>query len=212
VLANAIVFKGTWEEQFKPESTATADFQLASGASVPVAMMHKDGTIAHGAIPGGQVAVLAFKGEDLSMVVLVPDAKDGLPTVEAALTSDALAQWIGAAKASELNVALPRFGISYGSDLVPVLKALGVGAAFDLSTADFSAMDGARDLYVGAVVHKAVVTVDEQGAEAAAATGVEVRTVSMPPSVIADHPFLFLIYDHVTQSVLFMGRMDDPSK
>jgi serpin B len=107
---------------------------------------------------------------------------------------------------------LPKFSITSSFDLPVALQALGIVSAFDPDTADFSGMDGQRDLYIQRAIHKAVVTVDEEGAEAAAATGISMGVgAAIPMQFTADHPFLFLIHDEVTGSILFLGRLADPT-
>jgi len=214
VLANAIVFKGAWANHFDLARTADGAFQLSDGRTIQARMMHRRGTIATAGFPGGRLGVMPFRGKDLSMIVLLPERADGLAALEAQLTGDAVAEWIGRAQSphvDEVEIALPKFGVTSGVELPKVLEALGMVSAFDPNTADLSGIDGTRNLYIQKVVHKATVTVDENGAEAAAATGVGVGTTSLPPSFVADHPFVFAIYDHVTGSILFLGRLQDPS-
>ena len=213
VLANAILFKGTWEHQFDPGDTSEAPFHLADGSSVTAEMMSKEDTIAQTLIPGGRLGVLPFKGEDLAMVLLLPDSPDGLPALEAQLTGAALGEWIAAAHKGDekATVRIPKFEMKDSFHVDAVLQALGVTSAFDPDLADFSAMDGQRDLYLQTTVHKAVIKVDEKGAEAAAATGASMGATSVPEPFEADRPFTLLIYDQVTSSVLFMGRMADPT-
>ena len=212
VLANAIVFKGTWERRFDPSATSQQPFHLASGQTVQVAMMQKSDPLATAAIPGGTLGILPFGGKDLSMVVVLPDAADGLPAIEAQLGGDAIAHWMALAHATqERPLALPRLSLDSSADLVGVLSNLGVTTAFDPLAADFSGIDGRRDLVIQTIIHKAVFNVDEDGAEAAAATGVVVAPASLPTPFIADHPFVFFIFDHVTGTILFMGRVTDPT-
>jgi serpin B len=213
VLVNAILFKGTWEHEFEQGGTREAPFRLADGSTVTVQMMSKDDVIAQTFIPGGRLGVLPFKGQDLAMVVLLPDDPDGLPALEAQLTGPALDEWIAASELAdkEAPIRLPKFEMEASLPLVDMLKALGITSAFDPDLADFSAMDGQRDLYLQTIVHKAVIQVDEHGAEAAAATGGVVTDVSAPLPFEVDRPFAFLIYDQVTGSVLFMGRVADPT-
>ena len=214
-LANAIVFKGTWALKFAPD-TATAPFHLASGQTLQVPMMQKSDRLAVAGIPGGSLGILPFSGNDLSMVLLVPDQPDGLPAIEAELTGDAITQWIARAQelyahAQAVPVLLPRFSLETSTELPEALAALGVISAFDPLAADFSGIDGQRDLYLQSALHKAVIKVDENGAEASAATGVVAVPTSIPESFAADRPFVFLIYDHVTRTILFLGRVTDPT-
>jgi serpin B len=156
--------------------------------------------------------VLPFRGEDLSLLVLLPDEPSGLPAIEAQLSGASLAGWIASAHApsSRTEVVLPKFHLESKFELPPVLEQLGVATAFDPSRADFSAMDGQRDLVLKRALHRAVISVDEEGAEAAAATGVSAGPTSVPVGFQVDRPFVLMIYDHVTGSVLFMGRVADP--
>lgn len=142
-----------------------------------------------------------------------PDTADGLPALEAQLTGAAISGWIaGAQPGPEANdVVLPKFAIASDFSLPDTLVKLGIVTAFDPDLADLSGIDGARDLFVDKAVHKAMITVDEDGAEAAAATGIGVGDASAPEPFRADHPFVFAIYDAVTGSILFMGRVTDPT-
>jgi serpin B len=132
-----------------------------------------------------------------------------LPALEKGLTADRLGEIVGKLQAHPVDVSLPRFKTTAEFQLNETLAALGMKKAF--ADADFSGMDGRRDLAISAVVHKAFVEVNEKGTEAAAGTGVVVA-VSKPPDFQADHPFLFLIRDTRNGSVLFLGRINDPTK
>src|SRR5262249_14426479 len=150
-----------------------------------------------------------FKGKDLSLVVLLPGAPDGLAALEAGLDGPTLVQAIGSAQVygEATDVTFPKLPLTSSFDLASGLGALGVTSVFDPTRADLSGIDGGYDLYVSSAVHKAVITIDEQGAEAAAATGVAVTDTSLPAPFAVDRPFVFLIYDHVTSSILFIGRV-----
>ena len=214
VLANAIVFKGNWDTQFDASKTADGTFHVAGGADVSAPLMHASLSIATAPIAGGQLGVLPFRGKDIAMVVMLPDAPDGLPQLEAQLTGDGIAQAIAAAKPFEepSEVTLPKFSFEQDQSLNALLQGLGIVSAFDPETADFSGIDGMHDLFVQAAIHDAVITVNEQGAEAAAATGIGVGTEASPPSFIADHSFAFAIFDQVTGSILFLGHVADPTR
>jgi serpin B len=213
VAANAISFKGRWHQRFDPANTRTATFWRADGSSVQTPMMHRMDTAATGVFRGGHIGVLPFQGEDLSMVFVLPETRDGLAALEAQLSGDALTHWIGLAAptSSPVDIVVPRFNITSALDLPPALEALGITSAFDPSAADFSALDGGRDLYVSHAVHQATIAVDEQGAEAAAATGIVGDTRSGPQDLVVDRPFVFAIYDHVTGTILFLGHVTDPT-
>lgn len=211
VLVNAIVFKGKWTVAFDRDRTRPAPFTLASGEQVDVMMMAKSDLISMAPIDNGRLGVLPFRGGDLSMIVLVPDEAGGLPALAASLTAESLATAIArAGNERRASVKLPRFAFEAEMDLPQALQALGIVSAFDPGRADLSGIDGTRSLYVTEAVHKAVISVDEDGAEAAAGTGVGEGEVSAPPELAVDRPFLFLIHDHVTGSILFLGRVNDP--
>ena len=204
VLANAIYFKGNWASQFKPEHTHPAPFKLADGTTVEVPMMSltKDFRLAH--TDEFQVLELPYEGDNLSMLVLLPNKMDGIPP----LTMETLSALEFHKPA--VMVQLPKFKLESTFMLGDTLAAMGMPQAFT-EQADFSGMTGTRDLFIGVIVHKAFVEVNEEGTEAAAATAVVMPTSSMPPMFIADHPFLFLIRENSTGTILFIGRVVDPS-
>jgi serpin B len=163
---------------------------------------------------GVSMVELPYQGGNLSMVVLLPEAKDGLKALEGRLNEGNLATWLGdldKARETEVVVQLPKFKLSSQFGLKPTLAAMGMPTAFS-EAADFSGMDGTHDLFITAVVHQAVVEVNEQGTEAAAATAVVVglKSASMGPVFRADHPFLFLIRERQSGAILFLGRMANP--
>jgi serine protease inhibitor len=146
-------------------------------------------------------------------VILLPRKRDGLADLEKALSAEKLNRWVDELAVRETQVILPRFKVTSRFDLGQTLKQMGMPLAFTPGAADFSGMNGKRDLFIGKVIHQAWVEVDEQGTEAAAATAVGVMTTSIerPNLFCADHPFLFLIRDRETGSILFLGRVVDPS-
>jgi serpin B len=149
------------------------------------------------------------------MVVLLPKKVDGLAALEGKLTAANLAAWLGRLHEQEVNVALPRFKMTREFSLKGTQEALGMRRAFIAGGADFSGMSGTngRRLFISAVVHKAFVDVNEEGTEAAAATGVAVKALAarVTPVFRADRPFVFLIRDNRSGSVLFLGRLTNPS-
>lgn len=213
VLTNAIYFKGKWKEEFEPGATRNEDFFVTTDRKKPVPLMHRrdhfqgfeDGDL--------QIVELPYRGAALSMVVLLPRQKDGLPALEKQLSHERLSGWLGQLASTEVDLALPRFKMTSEFRLDQALRTLGMRQAF-ADTADFSGMDGTRDLYIQAAIHKAFVEVNEEGTEAAAATGIVVKARAIPRQPMlfrADHPFLFLIRDVRTGSILFMGRVADPA-
>jgi serpin B len=159
-----------------------------------------------------QVAAIPYDGNELSMVLLVPKEIGGLADAEKDLSAENMEKWIAAAQPQDVELYLPRFRMEAQFQLADTLRGMGMASAFS-SRANFSGMDGTRDLFLSAVVHKAFVDVNEEGTEAAAATGVVARVASAPPPppvVRADRPFVFLIRHEATGNILFLGRVKRP--
>lgn len=214
VLVNAIYFKGQWQNPFDPQASAEAPFNLDPEKQVPVKMMTRRGM--HRLMDGEQVQVLElpYDGERLSMLVVLPRDPAGLAKLEQGLSLEMLETWLGSLLPLEAEVSLPRFSLGTSLRLDETLRTMGMQIAFS-DQADFSGMEPRRELTLGAVLHGAFVAVDEAGTEAAAATAVVIRTkaVNLAPVIFrADHPFLFLIHEKETGSILFMGRLTDPGK
>jgi serine protease inhibitor len=213
VLTNAIYFKGDWASPFKKERTHDAPFQVGAGEKVTVPLMEQ--TAKFGYLDGGtfQALELPYAGGDLSMVVFLPKQADGLAALEPRLTEANVRGWLAKLRPDEVRVALPRFKVEAGFDLARTLEELGMKQAFS-ADADFSGMDGRRDLFISAVLHKAFVDVNEEGTEAAASTAVIMTRAAarINPVFRADHPFVFLIRDTRSGSILFLGRVVNPSK
>ncbi len=210
VLTNAIYFKGNWAARFDAAKTEDAPFHVAAGNDVTVPIMHQKQTFAVGYAQGVKLLELPYQGRDLSMIVLLPSAGNGLTDLESRLTPEDLDLWLGSMHDTEIEVYLPKFTMTSKFKLKQTLSALGMPIAFGPG-ADFSGMNGGGGLFISDAYHKAFVTVDEEGTEAAAATAVVIDRTSLPPEFRADHPFLFLIRDNVTGSILFLGRVVDPS-
>jgi serpin B len=214
VLVNAIYFKGAWAQAFKKSKTADAPFFRSPGEPVQAPLMNLTGNFKYAETNDLQILELPYRGSDVSMVILLPKA-GGLGALQKSLQPGPLDGWIGQTRPVEINVFLPRFKLTHQFRLESVLSALGMTDPFS-ARADFSGMDGARDMLISAVIHKAFVDVNEEGTEAAAATAVVMRgmAVRREPSLTfrADHPFLFLIRENHSGSILFMGRLADPTK
>lgn len=213
VLTNAIYFKGLWLAQFKKEATKDAPFHVTSDKTTTVPMMNQTGSFKYLRGDGFKALELPYHGDRLSMVVFLPEEVDGLADFEKTLTAENLAKWLPRLrKTPNVVVGLPKFTVTAEFSLSKVLKTLGMTDAFTDGVADFSGMDGTKNLFISAVIHKAFVDVNEEGTEAAAATAVVVGVTSVvePPVFRADHPFLFLIRDTVSGSILFLGRVVNP--
>ena len=213
VLVNAIYFKGNWASQFDPKLTKQSGFSVSGHAKTQVSMMYQKGKFGYGEIEGAQLLELPYVGKELSMVIVLPEKPEGLSGVENQFTVKNLDAWLSRLSQQDVNVYLPKFKVTWGTfELNRPLKALGMEKAFG-SGADFSGMDRTRSLLIGLVLHKAFVEVNEEGTEAAAATAVVMkRNGGRKYIFLADRPFLFLIRDKATGSILFLGRVLDPSK
>jgi serpin B len=216
VLVNAIYFKGSWTREFDKHSTTKAPFTVTPNQKPEVPLMNLTADFKYAEVDGLQLLELPYVGDDLSMIVLLPRELDGLKGMEDLLNTQTLDLWLAQAREQKVAVFLPKFKLSAQFSLAKPLAEMGMTDAFS-PNANFSGMDGERDLFISAVVHKAFVDVNEEGTEAAAATGVVMRmnAVMMPrptPIFRADHPFIFLIRDNHSGSVLFLGRLVDPTR
>ncbi len=214
VLTNAVYFHGIWTAPFKKDHTKEEDFHLTSSDKIKVPLMHRQNEYRYGDVDNLQILELPYGDGSLSMVILLPKEIDGLSDLEAKLSNENLNRWVSKLSMGEVKVYLPKFKTTSQFQLGDTLKSLGMTTAFNPNTADFSGMTGNRDLHISAVVHKAFVDVDEEGTEAAAATGILMKRASASPRTRpvfrADHPFVFLIRDNRYGSLLFMGRIQNP--
>ena len=220
VLINAIYFKSKWQTPFKKASTTEAQFSVTSDKTTTAHFMHGTERFNYAETDDLQLLELPYASNTLSMIILLPKTGDGLPAVESRLTWQNLAslrQQLSqpAAVSRRVDVYLPRFKLTSQFSLGDTLAGMGMSSAFS-PQADFSGMDGARDLFLSAVVHKAFVEVNEEGTEAAAATGVTMRALAVRPLPVpifrADHPFIFLIQETHSGSILFLGRVSNPAE
>jgi serpin B len=217
VLTNAIYFKGDWASPFKKEQTKEEPFHLSADKKADAPLMRQ--TEEYGFLDGGsfQALELPYSGKNLTMMVLLPKKVDGLADFEKDFTADKLAAWIGKLRKQKVIVALPKFKTTQQISLAPTLSEMGMKKAFTAG-ADFSGMRGdPGELALSDVIHKAFIDVNEEGTEAAAATAVAlaasaVRVEAPTPVFRADHPFVFLIRDTRSDSILFLGRIVDPAK
>lgn len=212
VLTNAIYFKGSWARRFKTDRTGEEPFWTASGTAVMAPMMNGQDEFGYLEDETLQALEMPYAGDHLSMVVLLPRTIDGLKGLEDMLSAEELTARLDGTGKREVRVCMPKFTMTAQFELAKTLGAMGMPEAFS-EAADFSGMTGGRDLFISAVVHKAFVDVNEEGTEAAAATGAAMRLTAAPappPLFRADHPFIFLIRHNPSGSILFLGRVARP--
>jgi len=223
VLTNAVYLKAPWAKPFEKSATRPEPFSLEPGRAVDVPFMHGSERLVAGRVGEGEEAAtvceIPYEGRRLVMVVVVPDAVDGLDEVVGELDGDWRTKWAagqGDVRPRRVQLSLPKWTARKPLGLNEALKTLGMTSAFDASAADLSGIDGTRELFVSDVVHEGFVDVSEEGTEAAAATGVMVGVRSMVPPpedplvVKADRPFAWAIVDRETGAVLFAGTVADP--
>ena len=218
-IVNAVYFKGTWTTQFPEEHTKAMDFWTGSevtsadfmGFETPMVFnyAHSD---------GAQVLQLPYKGDRLSMIVILPDDRDNIKDFEESLSTEMIRKWQGDLKETEVEVLIPKFEMKIRYGLVKPLTDMGMGDVFDSylanlrGMADVSKLPG--NIYVSNAIHEAYVKVNEEGSEAAAVTVIIVTTESESPPIprfVADHPFTFIIQDDESGTILFMGKISDPT-
>lgn len=210
VLTNAIYFNGKWVLPFEENNTHDAPFALLDGSTVTVPMMSQMEHLRYGEGDGYQAVELPYRDSSLTMLFILPET-GRFEELEQALSAELVATITGELVPQQVNLFLPKFTFESEFNLSETLIQMGMPAAF--ADADFSGMTGNRDLFISEVLHKAYVAVDEEGTEAAAATAVIMRLGAvMDESVLMrlDHPFLFLIRDNSTGTILFFGRVLNP--
>jgi serine protease inhibitor len=214
VLTSAIYFYGKWQSPFKAANTTPEPFHLASGATVETKFMHQKAGFLYAETPAAQILEMKYDGTPIVFDILLPKTNDGLAALEQSLDADTLAAWLRTLARETVDVAVPKFRAESSFSLHGVLAQLGMANAFT-HEADFSGIEGRRDLYVSEVVHKAFVDVSEAGTEAAAATGIAVLALAKRKQrqivFRADHPFAFFIRDTATGVMLFEGRLAQPA-
>ncbi|MFU8795765.1 MAG: serpin family protein [Dehalococcoidia bacterium] len=212
VITNAIYFDAAWKYPF--DKGTDGPFYLLDGQQVTVLMMRQSQSLGYARGQGHQAVELLYDSGELSMVILLPDS-GRFREFEDDLDAHSVAATINSLRRTRVALTMPKFEFESDLDLKYTLQAMGMSDAFTWNTADFSGMTGGRDLFISDVVHKAFVSVDEEGTEAAAATGVIMAPTAMPPdpdvAVTIDRPFIFLIRDMETGAILFIGRVMNPT-
>jgi serpin B len=214
VLANAIYFNGSWLHPFNQNATAQAPFYAVDGSEISVDMMKLYGErFLYGQGQNYQVLNLPYLSSDFVMTLMVPDTS-AYEEFEASLTLESLSEILSGMSFERVDLEMPKFDFESSVDANDPLIVLGMGDAFDPDRADFSGITDEEALMITDVLHKATITVDEEGTEAAAATAVIVGVTSAMPdepiSLVIDRPFMFMIRHLRTNTILFMGRVVQP--
>ena len=215
-LINAIYFKGTWQTEFDPARTRDGTFHLATGSEKQVPMMTRTGEYPYyeNHEEKFQAISLPYGNGRTSMYIFLPYRESDLNAFLDDLDTENWKNWISQFNEQEVFLSMPKFKLEYEKTLNTPLQSLGMGIAFAPGRADFSRMADlealGQNLYIGEVLHKAVVEANEEGTEAAAVTSVGIRATSAPPAFMANRPFFFAIRDNETKTVLFMGTVVDP--
>jgi serine protease inhibitor len=210
-LVNAVYFKAPWTSPFGEHSTGNRPFTRADGAQVEVPTMVQDGPLRWFRDEDVQAVELLYADSAFSMVVVGPGERGDLGALIGGLTPERWNEWMGRFEASRLMLMMPKFRFDYGVQLAPPLDAMGMGIAFRPREADFSRIAPVDDLHISRVKQKSFIDVHELGTEAAAATATVMSVTSMPPLIHFDRPFLFAIRERSTGTILFIGRVGDPS-
>lgn len=212
-LINAVYFKGDWTYQFDESRTHDAEFTLVDGSNATVDMMSQGGEIDLRSTwsDGVLVADLPYGGDAFCMTILLPETAADIQSLVDDLTQTRWETWIAALDSSSMEVSLPKFTLEYEITLNDVLQALGMEVAFNPGAADFTRMYQPGGIWIDSVIHKTFVDVNEAGTEAAAVTAVTMRELSVPSSLTVNRPFVFVIRERFSGSILFMGKVLDPT-
>jgi serpin B len=214
VVTNAVYFLGTWMKPFDPKLTTNDAFFVRGTTSTKVPTMHRTGRMNYGEVDDVALAELPYGDGKMGMVIVLPKDKAGLPKVLGAMRGETIAKWQKALEMSqELDMALPKFELTWGKSIKGPLSKLGMNLVFS-EAADLSGISATGKMLVTDVFHKTYVRVDEKGTEAAAATGVVVGVTSLPPPpkpFVVDHPFVYYLVDKTNGRVLFIGSVVDPT-
>jgi serine protease inhibitor len=218
-LANAVYFKGRWQDEFRPAATRDRPFHTPGG-TIQHPLMHRTAHYGHLDEEGFSAVRLPYRGRTFAMYVLLPDSGVPLAAVRERLEADAWAGWIGGFRSREVQLALPRFRLDTRADLVAPLSDMGMTDAFDPRGARFTrlvdlSLLGDQNVYVSRASQQVFIEVNEEGTEAAAVTSIGAILDSVPPPplpFIVDRPFIFAIRDDATGALLFVGQVVDPSE
>lgn len=212
-ITNAVYLKGEWSHPFKPERTKAEPFIRADGTKTDCPMMHTSEMYGFAENDGFKSISLAYKGANLSMLILLPDAVDGLRGLEGKLDAAMIERVMRAGRPTEVDVALPKFTMKQEIALEDALKKMGMVDVFDAQRADLSGITPVKPAWASGVKQDTFIAVDEKGTEAAAVMSVHMMLAAKPKRAEfrADHPFLYMIVDGRTKTVFLMGRVMDPT-
>ncbi|GFX55582.1 uncharacterized serpin-like protein TK1782 [Trichonephila clavipes] len=212
VILNAVYFKGFWLHKFNEKHTFLQYFYNNGDEDnyEQVDMMHLKENFLYVEKESYKALELPYKGEDISMLILLPNSKDGLSNLENSLNSTFIQDLKQGMRKRKVEVALPKFRLEYSKSLKQQFQSLGMNKIFNAG-AHLDGINDSKQLLVSEIVHKAVLIVNEDGSEAAAATAAVIMlcSLSMDPEFIVDHPFLFIIYNSKNSLIYFMGRVDE---
>ena len=216
VITNSIYFNGSWTVPFPEEDTVNHDFWKRPSESVKTDFMRVQDRFDYASLDGAQIIRMPYVGDRLSMLVILPNDRDGIGSLESGVSAGQMAQWKQSMQSHEVSVFMPKFTMETSYSLPAYLSSLGMVDVFDDSLADLSGIAPVEPngLYVSEAIHKAYVDVNEVGTEAAAITAMVLAYTSSqppPPMFIANHPFIFIIQDDESGAILFMGRLSDPT-
>lgn len=214
-LINAIYFKGQWQKKFDKALTQNEPFHLLGGSQKNMPMMSQSGKYQYLRGDKFQAVSLPYGKGGMNLYLFLPDEGSSLNEFLKGLSYEKWEQWMQSFRSTPGEIKIPRFKLDYDRSLNDALKALGMGIAFTEGRADFSGISEQHKLFISEVKHKAIVEVNEEGTEAAAATSVGISRTSaiqtqQPFRFIADHPFLMAIRDQQTGGILFMGAVVEP--
>jgi serine protease inhibitor len=210
-MVNAVYFKAPWTVPFQPNATRPGTFTRRDGSVVDVPLMSVDRAFAMYQDDEVMMVELPYADTAFSMVLLAPAEQNTLDVLTAELTSRRWAELIGRLEPQRIMLNVPKFRFEYELEMKNVLAMMGMAVAFQPGVADFTRMADAKDLHISRVKQKAFIDVHELGTEAAAATSVVGSVTSMPPVLRFDRPFLFAIRERSSGTLLFVGRVGDPS-
>lgn len=218
-LINAVYFKGNWKSQFRPENTRTFSFTKDDESEIQIPMMYQQGEFYYGEFSDGsneaggiyQVLEIPYEGDEISMMLVLSRQEVPLATLEPLVKAQLIEEWANSVKKQKVEVYLPRFTVEQEIDLKDILKALGITEIF-IKDANLTTLSDNKEIFLSKAIHKSFIEVNEEGSEAAAASGMIAisRMAVLYPQVIVDHPFFFLIRNRRTGTILFMGRVMHP--